>query len=152
MIRAATCHFKTKSAVTQVRNGNFKYRGKTRDNPFLKYLRAEDKLQHEFIKYCGLQYPWLRYHHSPNEGNRSEFERFLYNYLGSDSGFPDLIFPGILLVIELKVKPGRVSENQDVWLEYFRRIGWQASVCWSFDEARGVLDSRVKEMIRNSKN
>jgi len=129
-----------------VRKGNYKYHGKT-ENGFFKFLRPEDILQHEFIKYCGLAYPWLKYHHSPDAGRRTKFEQFLYKYLGSDSGFLDLLFPELLLIIELKVKPNRVTESQQIWIDYFKKIGWMAEVCWTFDEAREVLDFRVQSKM-----
>lgn len=116
-----------------MRNGKF-HTGRMKGvNPFMRYLKKEDILQHQVITYCRLNK--IVFHHSPNEGRRSEFERFKYNYLGSDCGFPDLLFPGLQLVIELKVEPNRPSPAQKEWLAYFESIGWAAKVCYSYDEA-----------------
>jgi len=114
-------------------------------NPFEKYLGPEDHLQHQIITWLQYQYPKLKYHHSPNEGKRSKFEQFKYKYLGSDSGFPDLIFPSLELVMELKVKPNKPSATQDDWLYFFGSIGWTAAVCYSFEEARSVIVRVVHE-------
>ena len=113
-------------------------------NPFHKYVGPEDHLQHQVITWLAWQYPKLKYHHSPNEGKRSKFEQFKFKYLGSDSGFPDLIFPEIHLVIELKIKPNKPTPAQREWLDYFRSIRWTAEVCYSFDEAIGVIRDEVK--------
>jgi len=130
-----------------MRKGNYKYRGKT-NNGFIKFLLKEDIVQHDFLKYSALQYPWLKYHHSPLEGRRTPFEQFLFKYLGSDAGFVDVIFPELLLAIEIKIKPNKPTPAQQEWLDYFKKIGWQAEVCWSFDEAKEVLDFRVQSKMK----
>lgn len=116
-------------------------------NPFERYLGPEDHLQHQIITVLKYQYPKLKIHHSPNEGKRSKFEMFKYKYLGSDSGFPDLLFPSLQLVIELKVKPNRPSQSQIEWIEYFRSIGWTAEVCYSFDEAINLVRKCFKMQL-----
>ena len=104
-------------------------------NPYYRHMGPEDHLQHQVVVWVSSQYPKLRYHHSPNEGKRTPFERTKYKYLGSDSGFPDLIFPAIMLAIELKIKPNKPTDKQQEWLNYFSSIGWTAVVCYSFQEA-----------------
>lgn len=112
-------------------------------NPFEKYLTAEDHLQHQIITWLRWQHPTLKYHHSPDAGKRTLFEQFKYKYLGSDSGFPDLHFPAIETVIELKVKPNRPTEKQREWLDYFEKIGWSSNVAYTFEEAVNIINSRV---------
>jgi hypothetical protein len=114
-------------------------------NPYIKFLGPEDHLQHQLIVWLQYQFPKLVYHHSPNEGKRSTYEQFKYKYLGSDSGFPDLLFASLELVIELKVKPNKPTEAQLEWLEYFRSIGWRAEVCYNFEEAQKVIQQRMLE-------
>ncbi len=113
-------------------------------NPFIKYLSKEDHLQHQVITWLQWQYPLLRYHHSPDAGKRTKFEQFKYKYLGSDSGFLDLIFPELLLIIELKIKPNKPTPAQIEWIEYFKTIGWQAEVCYSFEAAQSMIKERIK--------
>ena len=117
-------------------------------NPFDKYFGPEDHLQHQVITWLQWQYPNLKYHHSPNEGKRSEFEKYKYKYLGSDSGFPDLIFPSLFMVIELKVKFNKTTEAQDKWLAYFKSIGWKAEVCYDFESAQSLIRSRIIHMTK----
>jgi hypothetical protein len=115
------------------------------NNPYSKYLGPEDHLQHQLITWLQWQHPSIRYHHSPNEGKRSPFEQFKFKYLGSDSGFPDLIFPSLLLVIELKIKPNKPTEAQKDWLGFFTVIGWKAEVCYTFEEATRIIIEEVKK-------
>lgn len=115
----------------------------TKHNPFLKFIGPEDHEHHKVVEWLKYQYPKLKYHHSPNEGKRSPFERFKFKYLGSDEGFPDLLFPSLSLVIEMKVKPNKPTPAQDEWLHFFASIGWTSVVCYTFEEARSVIIREV---------
>ena len=117
-------------------------------NPFDKFFGPEDHLQHQVITWLKWQYPNLKYHHSPNEGKRSAFEKYKYQYLGSDSGFPDLIFPSLFMAIELKILPNKPSDNQKEWLLYFKTIGWKAEVCYDFESAKAMIQQRVFKMSK----
>ena len=117
-------------------------------NPFDKFFGPEDHLQHQVITWLKWQYPNLKYHHSPNEGKRSAFEKYKYIYLGSDSGFPDLIFPSLFMAIELKILPNKPSDNQKEWLLYFKTIGWKAEVCYDFESAKAMIQQRVFKMSK----
>lgn len=111
----------------------------------MKFLRPEDHLHHQVITYARLKYPALKFHHSPLEGKRSDFERFLFWYLGSDAGFLDLIFPEIALAIECKIAPNKPTPAQKEWIAYFQKIGWRVEVCYSYAQAVRVLDERCVE-------
>ena len=117
------------------------------NNPFYKFLGPEDHLQHQVIEWAKAQHPKLKFHHSPNEGRRSKFEQCKFKYLGSDRGFPDLIFPALKLVIELKVKPNKVTPAQQEWLDYFVSIGWKAIVSYTFDDAIRVIECEIKKIL-----
>lgn len=134
-----TNRFKGWRDVKEVEKTTIRKPGKT----FFDYLRPEDILQHQVILWLKYTHPTLKYHHSPNEGRRTPFERFLYEYLGSDSGYPDLEFPSLLLIIELKVKPNRVQDSQREWLDYFKSIGWRSEVCWSYEEAVKTISEEI---------
>jgi hypothetical protein len=113
-------------------------------NPFHKYLGPEDHLHHQVVESVKWTYPKLKFHHSPNEGKRSKFEQMKFKYLGSDSGFPDLIFPSIQLVIELKIKPNKTTPAQDEWLGYFKSIHWRAEVCYDYDTTMRIIKEEIK--------
>ena len=113
-------------------------------NPFIKFLGPEDHLQHQVIMWLKFQYPNLKYHHSPDASRRSPFERFKYEYLGSDAGYLDLTFPSLLLAIELKIKPNKVTPSQTEWIEYLNKHGWTADVCFTFDQACAMINGAVE--------
>lgn len=115
----------------------------SKGNPFEKFMGPEDHLQHQVITWLAIQFPNLKYHHSPDAQKRTPFERFKYKYLGSDSGFPDLIFPSLQLMIELKVKPNKPTGPQREWLEFFWAIGWNGGVVYDFDTAIKLITDQV---------
>lgn len=64
---------------------------------------------------------------------------------GKRAGVPDIILPVprgpfASLYIELKVKPNRVSPEQLIWHERLRRLGNRVEVCWTWHEARLVIE------------
>jgi hypothetical protein len=65
---------------------------------------------------------------------------------GKKAGVPDIHLPVprgrfASLYIELKVKPNRVSPEQIAWHERLWKAGNCARVCWSWIEAREVIES-----------
>lgn len=84
-------------------------------------------------------------HHSPNGGQRSSFTGAQMKALGTKPGFPDLILPARTdhatgLAIEMK-RPdgGRVSPEQNTWLNFLEDNGWTTAVCKSAQEARVII-------------
>lgn len=110
------------------------------------YLTKEDMLQHQLVLFLRYQYPNLKFHHSPDYGRRTPFEQFKYKYLGCDAGFPDLLFPELLLIVELKIKPNKPTLEQAIWIAFFKKIGWKAEVCYSFEEAVMVIEGCVEKI------
>lgn len=123
-------------------------------NNFNKYLGNEDRLQIAVCEYVHLQYKGAAIHHSPNEGKRTKFERFKLSVLGCKSGYPDLhiIHNGKQVFIELKTKAnkalkirsGKISDNQQAWIDVFNNNGIPAYVCFGFDEAKAAIDKHFK--------
>ena len=73
----------------------------------------------KFLYYLQDKYQF-RFFHVPNEGNRTQKNKFLLVKMGLKSGCPDLIieFPaGRIVYIELKSKNGRLSDTQKLWYE-----------------------------------
>lgn len=116
-------------------------------NPFDKYLTKEDLLHIDVINYLKLQYGKrdIRILHCPNEGRRTPFERYKAKLLGLQAGWPDLMifekgtYSG--LAIELKIKPNKITEKQRECLEYLDLCGWKVNVCYTFEEAKEVIDT-----------
>jgi hypothetical protein len=121
----------------------------------LKYFTKEDHLQASCCRWLLLNYPHLKWIHSPNEGKRSRFEQQKLNYIGrkQTAGFPDLMifndtssgFKGY--AIEFKVvydsgKKNYPTPKQKKWLKTMEDLGYKAGICYSFDE--------FQEMIQNN--
>lgn len=131
-----------------MRNEKFHRSNSKGVNPYMKFLTAEDHLQHQVIIWCKLNK--IVYHHSPNEGRRTAFEQFKFKYVGSDEGFIDLIFPKLILVIELKIKPNKPTPAQNDWLQFFESIGWTAKVCYNFEDAIEQIQKAKLKMAERS--
>jgi hypothetical protein len=116
-------------------------------NPFDKYLKPEDIFQIQVCSYIKLQYPWVVIHHSPNEGKRSHFERYLMKKLMVSSGFPDLILfcrrKKLVIVLELKTGYNKPTDNQQFYLELFNEIGIPATWTNTFEKAKYFLDKHL---------
>lgn len=61
--------------------------------------------------------------------------------LGLRAGFPDLIIltNRNMLVIEMKIKPNKPTPLQEEWLKNLNAVGITARVCYSFEEARDLV-------------
>lgn len=114
----------------------------------LKRKTEEEDLHRECIALVALmrsKHPILRWlHHSPNGGKRSRGEAGKMKAMGTKPGFPDLVLPRRCgqwagLAIELKSRTGRVSADQQEWLEAFREDGYLVAVCRRLEEFEGNL-------------
>lgn len=117
-------------------------------NPFDKYLKPEDLIHIQVCSYIKYQYPWVVIHHSPNEGKRSAFERYLLKKLFVSSGFPDLILfcrkKKKVIVLELKFGNNKPTDNQHFYLELFNDIGIPAMWTNKYEAAKDFIDKHLK--------
>lgn len=112
-------------------------------NPFSKRLRPEDRLHANVCQYILFKYPGAAIHHSPNEGRRTAFERYMLKVLHVSSGWPDLIvvWKRKIIAIELKEGKNKMTPNQERWL--FILGGFMpAKCCTGFDEATRFIDDQ----------
>ena len=94
----------------------------------------------------------------PNGGKRHIKTAVSMKLEGVSKGFPDLFLPvpnskfhG--LFIEMKrQKGGTVSKEQRAWLEYLNSVGYQATVCKGFLEAKEVIECYLKDVTQTIKN
>lgn len=88
----------------------------------------------------------IRFFAIPNGGWRSMTEAIKFKRCGVKAGVPDLcipfpIYPYHGLYIELKrTKGGKLSDEQDNWLNYLRSQGYYAVVAKGFDEAKEIVE------------
>lgn len=116
-------------------------------NTYDQYLTEEDKLHIGVIQYLAHAYPKAIYHHSPNEGKRTPFERYKVKKLGLKKGFPDLIIihNGVTLALELKTIKGSGTYEQYEWLNALYKNGWKSGMAFGFDEATDIIDNCFKK-------
>jgi hypothetical protein len=88
-------------------------------------------------------------YHVPNEGKRSRIAGARLKAQGLKSGVPDVCLPTahggyIGLYIEMKVKPNKPTENQKQWLRKLREQGHLTAVCYSWEEAKQLIERYIK--------
>lgn len=85
----------------------------------------------------------------PNAGKRTPQVARYYVQEGLKAGFPDITVaiprsPYHGLYIEFKRHPNKMSKEQLDWQERLTRAGYHYRVCWSFEEAREVVENWMK--------
>lgn len=115
-------------------------------NPFVKFLTEEAVIHIEIYNRLVKKYPDFLISHYPNEGKRTNFEKWLFKLLGGKSGMPDIMiyepfFDMNLqnykngLAIEVKSPSGRLQDSQKECLEKLKKAGWKTAVIRSEAEA-----------------
>lgn len=123
-------------------------------NPLFKYITPEGHLQIFVSQYVKFKYPNVLCHHSPNEGKRGTFARWMLDLFIVKS-VPDLmIYKPVYvegwknqccgLAIELKIKGGKLTGRQQACLDQLEVAGWYAKTLFTFDCAKKVIDSYLR--------
>lgn len=107
---------------------------------------AEQTALFEWAELTSRQYPPLRLlYHVPNEGKRSAAEGARLRAQGLRRGVPDICLPVAVngfhgLYIELKrERGGRVSDDQQFWLDALMEQGYFVALCRGWERAAGVI-------------
>ena len=106
---------------------------------------TESQEQKQLIQWCRTD-PRLQYlFHIPNESVGGQGWLVRNRQMGVKSGVPDLFYPVPLggyhgLFIEMKAEKGRVSRNQQLWINALRSMGYRVEVCNGFEAAKKVLE------------
>lgn len=120
-------------------------------------MRPEDRLHSSVCEYILFKYKGAVIHHSPNEGKRTKWERYLMRVLHVSSGFPDLLifYKGKMLALELKAGNNRLTTNQSRWLMLLNQY-FPAACCNGFDEATHFIDLHLnknpQQLLGDKKN
>jgi hypothetical protein len=119
----------------------------TKPVPFSKRLRPEDVLHANVCKYILFKYRGAVIHHSPNEGRRTPFERYMLKVLHVSSGWPDLIvvYKRRIIAIELKEGKNKMTANQEGWLFLLGQF-MPAKCCTGFDQATKFIDEQFMHL------
>lgn len=92
-------------------------------------------------------------YHIPNGGSRNKIEAARLKAQGVKPGVPDICLPVPRgkyhgLYIELKrVKGGRISSDQTVWLERLMQQGYAVAICLGWDDARNIIIKYLEERL-----
>lgn len=95
-------------------------------------------------------------YHIPNEGKRSAAMGARLKAEGLKAGVPDVCLPTahggyIGLYIEMKVKPNKPTEHQKQWLRDLRKAGHFTAVCYSWEEAKELIEEYIRLPLTISK-
>ena len=96
------------------------------------------------------KYPELSLLHSiPNGGKRNIREASRLKKEGAKAGVSDIFLPVASqgfhgLYIELKVKGGKLSENQKWWITKTIEQGYLSVVCFGWIEAKGIIEGYLE--------
>ena len=95
-------------------------------------------------------------YHIPNEGKRSAAMGARLKAEGLKAGGPDVCLPTahggyIGLYIEMKVKPNKPTEHQKQWLRDLRKAGHFTAVCYSWEEAKELIEEYIRLPLTISK-
>lgn len=111
-------------------------------------MYREDNLQIAVSTYLDcLGVLWM---HPANERRTSIQAGARLKAKGVKSGVPDILIftptpPYNGLAIELKIKPNKTTPNQKKWLKSLENASWLCKVCYSFDEAKEIIDHYLNQ-------
>lgn len=101
--------------------------------------KSEKQEQAEFLRWFKDTFPQHKIAAIPNGSQRSKKASIQLKNEGMSPGFPDLEIPFLSLYIEMKTeKGGRVSPEQQKWIDYLRSIGKRAEVAKGAEEAKRI--------------
>lgn len=116
------------------------------NDPIPERYRSEDDEQRQLIQWCRTK-PELQFlFHIANE-NTSGIKWGVRNrQLGVKSGVPDLMLPIPAggyhgLFVEMKTRRGKVSDNQQKWIDALNTFGYRAVVCYGWEAAKNEIES-----------
>jgi hypothetical protein len=111
---------------------------------------TEHQIQSALFQWFKIQHPKLIMFAIPNAAKRSFAQASYMKAEGLISGIADIFLMCANkthhgLFIELKSAKGKLSEQQAYFLEQAKERGYQAIVCYSFDEAKTAITNYLQE-------
>lgn len=115
------------------------------------YEHDEQAALFEWAGWMAGRWPELEYMHAiPNGGDRNKVVAAKLRAEGVKAGVPDIFLPcprgGFHgLYIEMKrTRGGRVSREQQRWIDGLRAQGYRVEVCAGFDAAKKTIEEYMK--------
>lgn len=112
---------------------------------------AEQQALFQWVAIASAQKPELRLLHAiPNGGKRSKITAVILKREGVKSGVFDLSLPVARhgyhgLYIELKIKGGKLSDNQKEWLQLTTEQGYKSIVYVGWVEAKEAIEKYLNK-------
>lgn len=114
-------------------------------------MTKEDSLTIAVADYLRYQYKDVFWAHIANERQTSPARGAKLKRMGVRAGMPDIMIwhpsldHGNGLAIELKVKPNKPTKKQEDCLnDLYEKAGWYVAVCYTFEEAKELIDTHLK--------
>lgn len=110
----------------------------------------EDALLIAVMDYIRYQYPTVLAAHIANERKASPQQGARMKRKGVKAGMPDIMIFKLKgdyncgLAIELKIHPNKPTKHQTEILNKLSEQGWATHVCYSFDDAKMIIDDYLK--------
>ena len=106
----------------------------------------------QWAKLMQAQYPELKLLHSiPNGGKRNKIEAVRLKKEGVLAGVSDVFLPVSRgkyhgMYLEMKVKGGKLSDNQKWWMSETTKQGYLSIVCYGWQEASETIKRYLEEV------
>lgn len=120
------------------------------ENYFQGSESAEQQALFQWADMMSRKYPQLSLlYHIPNGGARSKATAGRLKAEGVKSGVPDLCLPVAKgkyhgLYIEMKINSNKPTQNQIKWIESLIVEGYQAKVCYGWQEAVKIIENYLR--------
>lgn len=117
---------------------------KNRGAKTVAMIPHEDQLQTTLADWLHIVSPACLWWHTPNGGWRSKREAARFKKMGVLSGVPDLVFVGMpkcrIAFIELKTAKGRLSDNQQAFIDRCAALSVSVHVIATDDTSRLITE------------
>ena len=115
----------------------------------MERIPTEHEEQRELVRWFRITYRPVRIFAIPNGGFRSMATAGRLKVEGVSPGVPDLFVPAWHLWIEMKrLKGGRLSPEQQDWIEYLEGVGHTCLICHGADDAKAQISAFFEASIK----
>lgn len=122
-------------------------------------MSREDILQIQIANFIRSRYPRTLFVHLPKERNPNVNRRAKIKRMGAMDGVPSIMIfqPKMVeklvgddfimtdklrycgLAIQIKIKPNRLYDTQEIFLDKLNKRRWQTAVCYDFEDAKATI-------------